>query len=81
MKFSMKEERNNFTFCIAEKFATYLRSNGIEQEIIDLLQGKITQYVFLRDYYRPDLIAAFEKVREVLDTLQVYITKSIIENS
>ncbi|MEZ5391267.1 MAG: integrase [Nitrososphaeraceae archaeon] len=36
-------------------FATYLRSNGIKQEIIDLLQGRIPKSIFVRHYYRPDL--------------------------
>lgn len=49
-------------------FATYLRNNGIEQEIIDLLQGRIPKSIFVRHYYRPDLVR-FEKIRELLDTL------------
>lgn len=28
-------------------FATYLRSNGIDQEIIDLLQGRISKSIFM----------------------------------
>jgi len=42
-----------------------MRSNGIEQEIIDLLQGRIPKSVFVRNYYRPDL-ERFDKVRELL---------------
>jgi Archaeal phage integrase len=49
-------------------FATYLRNNGIEQEIIDLLQGRIPKSVFVRHYYRPDL-ERFEKIRHLLDNL------------
>jgi len=47
-------------------FATFMRNNGIEQEIIDLLQGLISNSVFVRHYYKPDL-ARFEKVRSLLD--------------
>ncbi|HEX6293560.1 MAG TPA: integrase [Nitrososphaeraceae archaeon] len=54
-------------------FATYLRNNGIEQEIIDLLQGRIPKSVFVRHYYRPDL-QRFEKIRELLDKLYEQIT-------
>ena len=36
-------------------FATYLRNNGIGQEIIDLLQGRISNNVFVNHYYRPDI--------------------------
>lgn len=35
-------------------FCTYLRINGIEQEVIDLLQGLLPRTVFERHYFRPD---------------------------
>ena len=35
-------------------FATYLRNNGIQPEVIDLLQGRVPKSVFLRYYYKPD---------------------------
>jgi hypothetical protein len=31
-----------------------LRTNGIEQEVIDLLQGRTPKSVFVKDYFRPD---------------------------
>ena len=48
-----------------------MRNNGIEQEIIDLLQGRIPKSVFVRHYYKPDLAREerFEKVRSLLDNL------------
>lgn len=49
-------------------FATYLRNNGVEQEIIDLLQGRIPKSVFVRHDYRPDL-ERFEKISKFLDKL------------
>jgi intergrase/recombinase len=49
-------------------FATYLRNNGIESEIIDLLHGRISKSVFARHYYRPDL-EQFEKIRLVFGNL------------
>lgn len=54
-------------------FATYLRNNGIEQEIIDLLQGRIPKSKFVRHYYRPDL-ERFDKIRLLLDRLYNQIT-------
>jgi len=45
-----------------------MRNNGIEQEVIDLLQGRISKSIFVRHYYKPDL-ARFEKVRSLLDNL------------
>ena len=49
-------------------FATFMRNNGIEQEIIDLLQWRIPKAVFVRHYYRPDL-ERVDKVRGLLDKL------------
>jgi intergrase/recombinase len=57
----------NTTYC-RKIFATFLRTNGIEQELIDLLQGRIPKSVFVRHYYRPDL-QRFDKIRPLLDNL------------
>ena len=51
-----------------------MRNNGIEQEIIDLLQGRIPKAVFVRHYYRPDS-ERFDKVRELFDNLYNQITR------
>lgn len=50
------------------KICNIFRNNGIESEIIDLLQGRISKSVFARHYYRPDL-EQFEKIRLVLGNL------------
>ncbi len=50
-------------------YATYLRNCGINKEIIDLLQGRIPNDVFLRHYYRPDFKQECEKVRACLEKL------------
>ena len=57
----------NFNYC-RKIFATYLRTNGVEQEVIDLLQGRLPKSVFLRYYYRPDLII-YNKIQKQLKTL------------
>ena len=44
---------------------TYLRNEGVEQEMIDLLQGRIPKSVFVRHYYRPDS-SKFDTIREKL---------------
>ena len=44
----------NMYYC-RKVFATYLRNEGVESEIIDLLQGRISSSVFVRHHYRPDL--------------------------
>ena len=53
-------------------FATYLRSKGIEQEIIDLLQGRIPKNIFVRHYSKPD-IGNFNRIREMLNELYTVI--------
>ena len=47
-------------------FNTTLREGGIEQEMCDLLCGRLPRNVFLRSYWRPELGAYFEKVRRIL---------------
>ncbi|MDE1818688.1 MAG: hypothetical protein KGI19_08810 [Thaumarchaeota archaeon] len=61
-------ERNHkipmhMAFC-RKVFATYLRVNGIEQELIDLLQGRTPASVFARHYYRPDF--DYGKIKQLL---------------
>jgi hypothetical protein len=47
-----------------------LRNKGIEPEIIDLLQGRISDSVFVNHYYRPDINEIITKrIRPVLDEL------------
>ncbi len=53
----------NMYYC-RKVFATYLRNEGVESEIIDLLQGRISSSVFVRHYYRPDS-SKFDMMREV----------------
>jgi intergrase/recombinase len=51
-------------------FATYLRNQGIEPEIIDLLQGRISSSVFVNHYYRPNINEIITKrIRPVLVSL------------
>jgi intergrase/recombinase len=51
-------------------FAIYLRNKGIEPEIIDLLQGRISSSVYVSHYYRPDINEIItKKIRPVLDEL------------
>jgi intergrase/recombinase len=40
----------NMAYC-RKVFATYLRSNGVEQETIDLLQGRTPKSVFAKHYF------------------------------
>lgn len=49
-------------------YATMLRDKGIPQEIIDLLEGRIGQSIFLRHYYKPDLLKKTR--RKILKAVQ-----------
>ena len=64
----------NMYYC-RKVFSTYLRNNGIEPEIIDLLQGRIPKSIFLRHYYRPDINEIITKrIRPVLEELTKQLT-------
>ncbi len=49
-------------------FATFLRNEGIETELIDLLQGRISNSIFARHYYRPPT-EKFDEISNKLDRL------------
>jgi Archaeal phage integrase len=59
----------NMLYC-RKVFATYLRTKGIEQETIDLLQGRIPKSVFARHYFRPDFGNIQKEIRKSLNTLR-----------
>jgi intergrase/recombinase len=63
----------NMYYC-RKVFATYLMNNGIEPEIIDLLQGRISSSVFVNHYYRPDINERIaSKIRPALNSLSKII--------
>ena len=67
--FEHNKRRMNMYYC-RKVFATYLRDRGIEPEIIDLLQGRISSSVFVNHYYRPDINEIITKrIGPVLDKL------------
>ncbi len=59
----------NMSYC-RKIFATHLRTKGVEQETIDLLQGRIPKSVFARHYFRPDFENVQDKIRKSLSILQ-----------
>jgi intergrase/recombinase len=61
-------EQFNMAYC-RKIFATFLRNEGIESEIIDLLQGRIPNSIFVRHYYRPQLETIYNRVAGKLDKL------------
>jgi intergrase/recombinase len=55
-------------------YATTLRERGVTKEIIDLLQGRIGQSIFLRHYYKPYLSQVKTKVLEAMEKLANELT-------
>jgi len=53
-------------------FATFLRNEGVEPELIDMPQGRIPNSVFIRHYYRPDM-SKFDGIREKLTRLHALL--------
>jgi len=53
-------------------FASWLRKEGIQHEIIDLLQGRVSQSILTRNYLAPsqnmkdDVLQALEKLQRQL---------------
>jgi intergrase/recombinase len=69
--------RNNQKFYISycrKVFATFMRNEGIEPEIIDLLQGRIPNSIFVRHYYIPDS-SEFDTIKEKLAKLHCLINE------
>ena len=62
----------NMGYC-RKIFSTYLRMNGIESELIDLLQGRIPKTVFARHYFRPDFDKDMKRIRKSLERLMKQI--------
>jgi intergrase/recombinase len=65
----------NMHYC-RKIFASYLgQSAGIESEIIDLLQGRISKSVFARHYFRPNLQQYTKKILDALQELKLELEK------
>jgi hypothetical protein len=79
LRLAMRRQGLKMNMSICRKiFATYLRQEGVEQEIIDLLQGRIPKSVFVMHYYRPDY-SRFAEIRNKLDRLYDLIVGSEVE--
>lgn len=57
-------------------FATKLRTS-LPQELVDLLQGRVSQTVFMKFYYRPLLEDARNKALTSLQTLQDELIETV----
>jgi intergrase/recombinase len=66
----------NMAYC-RKIFATYLRTHSIEQDVIDLLQGRAPKSVFARHYFRPNFREEKEKVTVCLENLYREINSDV----
>jgi intergrase/recombinase len=67
LTFLRNDQKFFMSYC-RKIFATYLRNEGVESELIDVLQGRIPNSIFVRHYYRPDM-SKFDMIREKLTGL------------
>ena len=63
----------NMGFC-RKIFATYLRNNGVEQEIVDILQGRTPKSVFAKYYFKPEMGNQW-KVKDCIESLYKQLIK------
>ena len=69
-----RRSRSKFSLHFFRKiWATYMRHEGIEPEIIDLLQGRVSKTIFMQHYYRPNLKPLLDRVRAKLAGLRKII--------
>jgi intergrase/recombinase len=73
LRLAVKRKKLDMNMAYCRKiFATHLRTHGIEQEIIDLLQGRAPRSVFARHYFRPEF--NYDRIRLLLNSLCEIIT-------
>jgi len=66
-------ERNGLevkTYELRKFWATKLRQAGVQQEVIDMCQGRVPANTFIRHYWRPEMGQLIETVRKVVEKLQ-----------
>ena len=67
---------NNQTKQLRKIFATKLR-NSLPQELVDLLQGRISQSIFMKFYYKPLLLDTQQKTVKALNPIQIELLSLI----
>ncbi|MGH9989153.1 MAG: hypothetical protein ACREAS_01815, partial [Nitrososphaera sp.] len=50
-------------------FGTHLRYCGIESEMVNLLEGRISPEIFVRHYWSPNMKQDIERIRKTIDSL------------
>jgi hypothetical protein len=51
--------------------------NSLPQEIVDLLQGRISQSVFMKFYYKPLLLDTQQKTIKALKSMQTELLSQL----
>ena len=50
-------------------FGTHLRYCGIESEMVNMLEGRISPEIFVRHYWSPNMKQDIERIRKAIDSL------------
>lgn len=50
-------------------FGIHLRYCGIESEMVNLLEGRISPEIFVRHYWSPNITQDIERIRKAIDSL------------
>jgi Archaeal phage integrase len=78
LRLAVKRKKLDMNMAYCRKiFATYLRTHSIEQDVIDLLQGRAPKSVFARHYFRPNFREEKEKVTVCLENLYREINSDV----
>ena len=70
---SLSGLRMRMNYC-RKIFGTYLRYCGIEAEMVNLLEGRISPEIFVRHYWSPNMKHDIERVRKAIDSLAERLT-------
>jgi hypothetical protein len=63
-------------YVFRKAWATKLRMSGVEQELVDVFQGRAPKTVFEASYFRPVLDEAILKVRKVVEQIEIELFKN-----
>jgi intergrase/recombinase len=57
-------------YVFRKAWATFMRMNGLEQELVNLFQGRAPKTIFEQSYFRPVLDEAILKVRTLVEKME-----------
>ena len=70
---SLSGLRMRMNYC-RKIFGTHLRYRGIESEMVNLLEDRISPEIFVRHYWSPNMKQDIERIRKAIDALADQLT-------